>query len=102
MTENYKEKYLSYLQDLKDRNQAIIVMAYKADKTYREIAKEFGLSCQRIKQILTANKVSIPMKKGYLKYDVWRQRISTGKTGKPSKLKGIKIVKKNDNQNTTT
>lgn|SRR3990167_11016516 len=98
MNGDLKKLYTDWLAGIKERNQLIIVMAYKADKTYREISKEFGLSCQRIKQILATNKVSVPMKKGYIKYDVWRQRISAGKMGKPSKLKGKKRVKKDDNQ----
>lgn len=97
MNDEIKKLQNDWLIKVKERNQLIIVMAQKADKTYREIAKEFGLSCQRIKQILIANKTSVPMVKGSIKYENWKKNISIGKIGKPSKLKGRKI-KKDDSQ----
>ena len=88
MNGELKTRYLSLLNDIKIRNQYIVEEVKKAEKSYHEIAKQFGLSPQRIKQILKSKGVSVPLVKDSLKWLNWKKHISDSKKGKLRKKDG--------------
>ena len=77
-----KTKQKALLEEAQERNQKVIVEYYKAEKTRKELALEFGISVARINQILKKGKVVMPLKQGYPKYERWKKRISEAKLKK--------------------
>src|SRR3990167_1255869 len=82
MNGDLQQRYQNLLNDIKIRNQYIVEEVKKAEKSYHEIAKQFGLSPQRIKQILKTKGVSVPLIKDSPKWLKWKQHISDSKKGK--------------------
>jgi len=70
---------------INERNKAILQQAVLGEKNYEELAEEFGVSKQRIKQILRKFHIKVPLVKGMKKYNTWKKRISKSRKGSKKK-----------------
>ena len=61
---------------VQERNEKIAQTAVLGKMTYDEIAKKFGVSKQRVKQILVKYHIKVPLRRGFEKHKRWKQRIS--------------------------
>ena len=65
----------------KERNEKLLQEAVLQNKNYEELGKDFGLSKERVKQILYKYGVRLPMMKGTKKYENWVSRMSKARKG---------------------
>ena len=80
---NHKIKKLreELLKEARERDKKIVQEAILGERAYWEIAKKYGISTERVRQILRKFRIKVPLEKGMPKYKRWIKRISKSKTG---------------------
>lgn len=81
------ETKLKLLELTKERNEKLLQEAVLQNKNYKELGIEFGISNERVKQILHRYGIRLPMMKGTKKYENWVKRMSEARKGKSNPWK---------------
>jgi len=88
MTTDLKQLKENLAEETKKRDESLVQEAVLGKKTYRELGADFGISGERVKQILAKFNIKIPLVKGSEKWEKWRERISKTKKGVKHNSKG--------------